>query len=78
MCFNYFTYSRHVFRNEGSKIRFALSYLLSGLLNFVLLYLISFAVRSPYYAGVLATFGASLIMYFVLKFGVFENGRRDG
>lgn len=75
MCFNYVTYSRHVFRNKGSKVRFALSYLLSGVLNFILLYLISFIISSPYYAGLAATFGVSLVMYAVLKFGVFERSR---
>jgi putative flippase GtrA len=72
MCFNYFTYSRHVFRdNSGSKIRFVLSYAVSGGLNFCFLYLWSLAFRSAYIAGILATVTASLIMFFLLKYLVF-------
>ena len=73
MTFNYFTYSWHVFRVRGAKIRFLLSYMLSGALNFILLYLISFLIKSPYLAGVAATLCCSIMMFFILKYGVFHG-----
>lgn len=76
MCFNYLTYSRHVFRNNGSKMGFVLSYLFSGVCNFGLLYLISTFVTSPYQAGIAATLLTSLITYFILKHSVFAGTHR--
>ena len=79
MTFNYLTYSWHVFRAPGAKIRFLLSYIFSGLLNFSLLYLISFLIQSPYMAGVAATICGSLVMFFILKYCVFRtDGGQNG
>jgi len=78
MTFNYFTYSWHVFRVPGAKFRFLLSYIFSGLLNFTLLYCISFFVASPYIAGVAATLCGSIIMFFVLKYCVFHRDGEQG
>ena len=74
MCFNYFTYSRHVFHDsKGSKVKFVMSYAISGALNFGLLYLWSQVIDSAYVAGFLATITASLIMFFLLKHIVFRG-----
>ncbi len=73
MTFNYFTYSRHVFRGggEGTRLRFVLAYGVNYLVNLGLLAAISLVMPSPYIAGFAATIAASLINYFALKHVVF-------
>lgn len=73
MTFNYFTYSRHAFRDSvGSKSAFVLAYALNYLVGLLLLAGFATFIRSPYAAGFAATIGASLINYFVLKSLVFR------
>ncbi len=70
--FNYFTYSRHVFRgSRPARWRFALSYVVGyGLLiGSLAVYRLVFA--SPYLAGAASTLTVSLINYFILKRFVF-------
>jgi putative flippase GtrA len=74
MTFNYFTYSRHVFRGASpAKIRFALSYIIYYFVNLASLFIISRFILSPYVAGFLAAFSTSLLNYFILKRFVFGN-----
>lgn len=74
MGFNYFTYSRHVFRGSGpAKTRFVLSYAANYLLSVPALALMVRLLDNPYLAGIAATFIVSVINYFALKFGVFRK-----
>ena len=76
--FNYFTYSRHVFKDrQAGKLRFALAYIVNYLVNLAFLALFDRFMRSPYLAGFLATVCASLVNYFALKHAVFVNGRDE-
>ncbi|MEO1968986.1 MAG: GtrA family protein [Sphingomonadaceae bacterium] len=76
MAFNYFTYSRHVFRDAGpSKLRFVVSYAFNYLLNLGTLWLLSRFIASPYIAGILTAFLVSIVNYFALKLLVFRPGR---
>jgi putative flippase GtrA len=73
MTFNYFTYSRHAFRDDkGSKLGFVLAYGANYLVNLVLLAVFALFMPSPYLAGLAATLTASLINYFVLRNFVFR------
>ncbi len=73
MAFNYFTYSRHVFRDStASKRSFLLAYLSNYLINLGLLAIFSHVVRSAYVAGLAATLAASLINYLALRAFVFR------
>lgn len=70
--FNYFVYSRHVFRTgERAKMRFVAAYVLNYFVNLLLLWLFSQAVRNAYLAGGAASLAASAINYVVLKRAVF-------
>ncbi|MEO6361382.1 MAG: GtrA family protein [Sphingomicrobium sp.] len=72
--FNYFTYSRHAFRDrQGSKRAFVLAYGVNYLVNLALLAGFSLVLRSPYLAGLAATLIASLVNYFVLREVVFKQ-----
>ena len=72
MTFNYFTYSRHVFRhNSGGKVRFTLIYAVNYMVNVSLLAVFDLFFHSPYLIGALATLCASFINYFALKHLVF-------
>lgn len=72
--FNYFTYSRHAFRDrQASKPSFVLAYLGNYLVNLLLLWAFAQVIRSPYVAGLAATIAASLINYLVLRSLVFRK-----
>jgi putative flippase GtrA len=74
VAFNYFTYSRHAFRDfSGSKTRFILSYAANYLLGLAALAVASIVVRSPYLAGLIAIFFVSIVNYFILKHLVFTE-----
>jgi len=73
MGFNYFTYSRHVFRDAGpAKMRFFLSYLVNYFISLAVLAMVARIVASPYLAGIFSAIVASVINYFALKFLVFR------
>ncbi|MFM7404064.1 MAG: GtrA family protein [Erythrobacter sp.] len=73
MAFNYFTYSRHVFRGSApAKLRFILSYSGHYLLGLGALYLMSRVTPNPYVAGIAAAVAVSVINYFVLRHLVFR------
>lgn len=75
VAFNYFTYSRHTFRDAyGSKLAFGLAYGANYLVNLALLAAFSTVIASPYASGLVATLIASLVNYFVLKNLVFRRG----
>jgi putative flippase GtrA len=71
--FNYFSYSRHVFRDAGpAKLRFALSYVGNYLVSLAALAGVSLVIASPYVAGLVAAFLVSVVNYVVLKRLVFR------
>ncbi|GAA0731548.1 GtrA family protein [Sphingomonas trueperi] len=73
MAFNYFSYSRHVFRDaDPAKLRFVLSYGANYLLGLVTLAGVSRVVGSPYLAGFISAFLVSVVNYFALKRLVFR------
>lgn len=68
MTFNYFMYSRHVFRTSGrNPIGFIGAYMFNYLLGLAFLATMHQFVSSPYVAGFLALLAVSAINYFVLK-----------
>lgn len=70
--FNYFTYSRHAFRDSDvSKSRFILSYAINYLMGLAALWAASQFIVSPYLAGLLAVVVVSLVNYLILKNWVF-------
>ena len=72
VAFNYFTYSRHVFRDAGpSKLRFIVSYAVNYLMSAAMLATTTIWVTSPYIAGFIVVITVSLINYFALKYIVF-------
>ena len=72
--FNYFTYSRHVFRDrEGSRWSFVAAYGTNYLVNLSLLAIFDRLIESDYGAGFASTVCASLINYFLLKHLVFRK-----
>lgn len=72
VAFNYFTYSRHVFRDAGpSKFRFVISYGINYLLSVGMLTATTMWIQSPYIAGLIVVITVSLINYFALKHIVF-------
>lgn len=74
VAFNYFTYSKHAFRDsEASKVRFILSYAVNYLLGLGSLAVASQFLRSPFVAGAVAVVFVSLINYFILKHFVFSD-----
>jgi putative flippase GtrA len=75
MTFNYFTYSRHVFRAVTPAIgRFIASYAVNYLLSLATLASVAHFVRSPYVAGFVTALLVSVLNYFALRYLVF--GRR--
>ena len=78
VAFNYFTYSRHVFRDAGpAKARFAASYVLNYGISLAFLALVSLVVGSPYIAGLGAIILTSAVNYLILTRLVFAP-RKDG
>jgi putative flippase GtrA len=76
MAFNYFTYSRHVFRDtSGSKLNFIFSYVVNYLVSLATLALVSRFIESAYLAGLIAIVVVSIFNYFVLKHFVFVQPR---
>jgi len=74
VAFNYFTYSRHVFRNSSpSKLKFFFSYVGNYLMSLVTLILVARIITSPYLAGLVTLIIVSLLNYFVLKHLVFVS-----
>lgn len=74
MGFNYFTYSRHVFRDAApAKLRFVISYGVNYLLGLAALAGVSRFIASPYIAGLLAALIVSVINFFALKYLVFRT-----
>lgn len=72
MGFNYFTYSRHVFREAGpAKLRFVASYAINYLLSLALLALLKQITSNDYVAGFAAAIIVSVLNFFVLKHAVF-------
>lgn len=70
--FNYFTYSRHVFRTESSaRIRFVISYVANYGISLIFLALAIMVVKSPYIAGLISIILTSVVNYFILKRLVF-------
>lgn len=73
VAFNYFTYSRHTFAGEqGSKLRFVLSYIVNYFLGLGALAAFAQFIASPYLAGFASTVVVSVINYFMLKRLVFS------
>ncbi|WP_371432019.1 GtrA family protein [Novosphingobium sp.] len=73
MTFNYFSYSRHVFRASApAKGRFVLSYGVNYLISLGTLALVSRFIASPFIAGFATTMIVSVINYFALKHLVFK------
>lgn len=74
VAFNYFTYSRHAFRNyESSLTRFLASYLFYYVVSLGVLAAFSKVFASPYVAGIATTVFMSVMNYFVLKIFVFRR-----
>jgi putative flippase GtrA len=72
--FNYFMFTTHVFKGHKANIvAYVASYGLNYLLGLGLLAGYHLMVRSPYLAGFLATFTASVINYVMLKVFVFRR-----
>lgn len=75
MAFNYFTYSRHVFRgSQPAKMRFVFSYAGHYVLGLGALAAIAQFVSNPYIAGIAAAVAVSVVNYFVLRRLVFRVG----
>ena len=72
--FNYFSYSRHVFRNaSASKLRFVLSYIVNYFVGLASLGVAAMMFASPYVAGLAALIVASTVNFFVLRWLVFAR-----
>lgn len=72
--FNYFVYSRHVFRTgQSAKLRFIGAYGISYLLNISLLWVFDQFTDNNYIAGFGSAITAGTINYFVLKYLVFAR-----
>ena len=70
--FNYFSYSRHVFRDAApAKMRFLISYGANYLVSLATLALASLVIRNPYAAGLASIVLTSIINYFALRHFVF-------
>ena len=77
--FNYFTYSRHAFRDSrGSKPRFILAYAANYLAGLAMLAAAATVFPSPYVAGLVAVIIVSLLNYFVLRHLVFTRAAPEG
>lgn len=76
MAFNYFTYSRHVFRGSTpAKLRFVMSYAAHYVMGLAALAAISRLVPDPYIAGLAAAILVSFINYFILRHLVFKAAK---
>lgn len=76
VAFNYFTYSRHAFREEQASVpRFIASYVVNYLLGLAALATALQFMRSPYIAGAIAVVFVSFVNYFILKKFVFTERR---
>lgn len=72
VAFNYFTYSRHVFRDAGpAKLRFMTSYVINYLMSAATLAAVSIVIHSPYLAGLAVIAITSVVNYFLLRHMVF-------
>ncbi len=72
VAFNYFTYSRHVFRNAPSaRMRFIASYGVNYIISLAFLALVSLLIDNPYIAGLVTIILTSVVNYFMLKRLVF-------
>jgi len=72
--FNYFSYSRHVFRDsQPAKVRFAVSYVVNYFMGLAALATASQFIPSPYVAGIVSIVIVSLVNYFALKHMVFTR-----
>lgn len=77
MAFNYFTYSRHVFRDaDPSKLRFIISYGVNYIASAGMLAATTLWIESPYIAGIIVVITISLINYFALKHIVFSVDKK--
>jgi putative flippase GtrA len=73
MTFNYFTYSRHVFRDSGpAKTRFVASYAVNYAVSLGGLAIANQYIKSPYLSGLAVLVIVSILNYFVLKHLVFR------
>lgn len=74
VAFNYFVYSRHVFRDRSpAKFRFALSYIVNYFVSLAVLAAFARVIASPYIAGIATTLVVSIGNYLVLKHLVFRR-----
>lgn len=75
--FNYFTFTRHVFRGvKPSKLSYIGSYVANYLVGLTFLSLYHSLTRNPYFAGFLSVLSSSVVNYFVLKLFVFRSRQR--
>ena len=73
VAFNYFTYSRHVFRAAApAKLRFMVSYAVNYFVGLMALVAFAQVIASPYVSGVAAALSVSMINFFALKYLVFR------
>lgn len=71
--FNYLTYSRYTFAGEtGSPLRFVASYGVNYLLSLAVLWSLSQAIASPYFAGLVTVVIVSAVNFLILKRFVFR------
>lgn len=75
MAFNYFTYTRHAFKNrESSKLSFIISYALNYLIGLLFLWIGTLITPSPYLTGLFSIVLTSIVNYFILNLIVFRRG----
>ena len=74
--FNYFTYSRCVFRDASGSVRqFIIAYVGQYLVNLGSLVALSRVIGDPYIAGLAALLVTSVVFYVLLKEWVFRVAR---
>lgn len=74
VAFNYFTYSRHAFRDYKPSVpRFLASYMLYYVASVGALAAMKWVFKSPYLAGIAATVLVSAMNFVVLKMFVFRK-----
>ncbi len=79
MAFNYFTYSRHVFRDAlPAKIRFLFAYFINYVLGVAVLYVVTIFIVSPYIAVIMTVAITSIVNFALLKYAVFTKSVTDG
>ncbi len=72
MAFNYWSYTRHVFRDAAAnRLRFVLAYAVNYLVSLAVLWLMLHVIHSPYVAGLVSLVLVSVFNYFVLRKLVF-------